>query len=193
MSHPLFKLYTGERAFHKFILGRQLLRQKSDTRYKVLIVLPYLSVVSEKEAHLSDVLKPLRCKVKLVYTTSDGTGKPTSSQQPEHELQIVGMSATVGGVEVLSKWLQAELFLTNFRPVPLTEYAKCGDDLYKLEGGQLHLVRTLQSENPKDKDGLLPLCTEVLQDGHALLIFCSSRAQCESCARLIASLLPLEL
>ncbi|KAK3277100.1 hypothetical protein CYMTET_14872 [Cymbomonas tetramitiformis] len=183
----------GKSLVSEVLLIRQLLRQKSDTRYKVRIVLPYLSVVSEKEAHLSDVLKPIRCKVKgfhglnagmpfsnpkgeavaictmekanmiideihsisdpgrgpsleklitkLVYTTSDGTGKPASSQQPEHELQIVGMSGTVGGVEVLlSKWLQAELILTNFRPVPLTEYAKCGDDLYKLEGGQLHLV-----------------------------------------------------
>lgn len=38
-------------------------------------------------------------------------------------VQIVAMSATMAGLDSLSTWLNAHLFLTNFRPVPLTEYA----------------------------------------------------------------------
>lgn len=38
-------------------------------------------------------------------------------------IQIVAMSATMSGLDSLSSWLNAHLFLTNFRPVPLTEHA----------------------------------------------------------------------
>lgn len=37
--------------------------------------------------------------------------------------QIIGMSATMGRMEALSSWLGCRLFMTNFRPVPLTEHA----------------------------------------------------------------------
>jgi replicative superfamily II helicase len=33
------------------------------------------------------------------------------------------MSATVGGVGTLARWLRAQLFLTNYRPVPLVQFA----------------------------------------------------------------------
>ncbi len=38
-------------------------------------------------------------------------------------IQVVAMSATMSGLDSLSDWLDAHLFLTNFRPVPLTEHA----------------------------------------------------------------------
>lgn len=39
-----------------------------------------------------------------------------------HNLQIIGMSATMGGMDALSKWLRASLFVTDFRPVSLEEF-----------------------------------------------------------------------
>jgi replicative superfamily II helicase len=47
-------------------------------------------------------------------------------------VQIVAMSATMTGLDSLSAWLCAHLFLTNFRPVPLTEHAVFGGAVYKL-------------------------------------------------------------
>lgn len=36
---------------------------------------------------------------------------------------VAAIAAAVGGLEHLRAWLRAELFLTNFRPVPLFEHA----------------------------------------------------------------------
>lgn len=36
--------------------------------------------------------------------------------------QIIAMSATVSGLETLRCWLKARLFVTNYRPIPLSEH-----------------------------------------------------------------------
>lgn len=43
----------------------------------------------------------------------------------------------------------------------------------------------------QDSTGVLVnLCNEVMEQKHAVLLFCGSRAQCESCAALVARRLP---
>lgn len=46
------------------------------------------------------------------------------------------------------------------------------------------------SESRRDADRLVPLVAEATVGGHSVLVFCSSRKQCESAAALIADLLP---
>ena len=46
------------------------------------------------------------------------------------------------------------------------------------------------SESRRDADRLVPLVAEATVSGHSVLVFCSSRKQCESAAALIADLLP---
>lgn len=42
------------------------------------------------------------------------------------------MSATLPNLTLLAKWLNAELYKTEFRPIPLYEYCKVNEQLYKL-------------------------------------------------------------
>jgi DNA polymerase theta len=52
-------------------------------------------------------------------------------------------------------------------------------------------VRDVAPCDPKrDADRLVPLVAESAAEGHSVLVFCSSRKQCESAAALIADLLP---
>lgn len=41
------------------------------------------------------------------------------------------MSATLPNLDVLAKWLNATLYHTEFRPIPLFEYLKIGKTVYK--------------------------------------------------------------
>lgn len=41
------------------------------------------------------------------------------------------MSATMAGLDAMGQWLQARLFFTNFRPVPLTEHAVFAGTIYR--------------------------------------------------------------
>jgi len=61
------------------------------------------------------------------------------------------MSATIGNLNEISKFLNAESFTEDFRPVELTEYVKCGNSVYRVdwtEEENLVPVRTLLSPIP---------------------------------------------
>lgn len=45
-------------------------------------------------------------------------------------VQIVGMSATLPNLSLLANWLKAELYQTDYRPVPLQEHLKIGCNIY---------------------------------------------------------------
>ena len=53
-------------------------------------------------------------------------------------VQIIGMSATLPNLALLAGWLGAELYQTDFRPVPLQELVKVGCNVYD---NTLSLVR----------------------------------------------------
>ncbi len=97
------------------------------------------------------------------------------------KIQIVGMSATLPNIDVLARWLDAALFVTDFRPVPLKEYIKCGDVIESVEDGT---IRKLEyDKDPRDPDMLVPLIWETVHQQNSVLVFCSTKDTCERVAR----------
>eukprot|EP01080_Neovahlkampfia_damariscottae_P003704 gene3704-6593_t len=107
----------------------------------------------------------------------------------KENIQIIGMSATIPNIEDLSNWLNAILYVSTFRPVPLTEYLKIDNEIFDVEG---KLLRQLKTPNKKDPDNILQLCEEIVPDG-SVLIFCSSKKGCEGTAIQLSNLLSIDL
>lgn len=47
-------------------------------------------------------------------------------------IQIVGMSATIGNLNELANFLDADVYKKDFRPVELREHIKCGSDILEI-------------------------------------------------------------
>jgi DNA polymerase theta len=98
-----------------------------------------------------------------------------------HKIQIVTMSATLPNVEVLQKWLRAEFFQTDYRPIELRETIKIGRNVFDRD---MKLVRVFNDTRfteffPKDADEVCQLAMETIIENCQLIIFCPSKDWCE--------------
>ena len=102
--------------------------------------------------------------------------------------QIVAMSATLPNQASLACWLSARNFSCDFRPVPLDEMVAFDRKIVSVRTGQ-----KVRDAEPlpwmDDRDGFLGLTFEVLREGHSVLVFCSSKQKCETCAESVAAAL----
>ncbi|XP_071616812.1 DNA polymerase theta [Heliangelus exortis] len=136
------------------------------------------------DPHRGYLLELLLTKVR--YVTEKLANRQVKTSSPGFGgVQIVGMSATVPNLGLLASWLDAELYCTDFRPVPLKEWVKIGSNIYD---SSMNLVREFQ---PKlqlkgDEDHIVSLCYETVCDGHSVLLFCPSKNWCEKLANIIA-------
>lgn len=107
------------------------------------------------------------------------------------EVQIVGMSATMPNGDQVANWLDAKLYETDVRPVPLKRYLCKGKTIFDAKG---EFVRDL--EIPDSWEGEFDhaawLTRETLDAGHSVLIFCCSRRACELCASHIAERIEIQ-
>nr|XP_008116560.1 PREDICTED: DNA polymerase theta isoform X1 [Anolis carolinensis] len=123
---------------------------------------------------------------KVRFLTEKMKNKQTRMGSPlSNMIQIVGMSATIPNLDLLASWLNAELYHTDFRPVPLVEQVKIGSKIYD---DSMKIVREIQPllHIKNDEDHVVSLCYETVQDGHSVLIFCPSKSWCEKLADIIA-------
>lgn len=113
---------------------------------------------------------------KILYASCRGT-LPT---------QIVGMSATLPNLNLLAQWLRADLYVTDFRPIPLKEYIKVGLDILRPD---FKLVRQLNPEDilPNDIEHIICLSLETILNGQSVLIFCPTKNWCEKMAQHVSS------
>lgn len=126
------------------------------------------------DPHRGYILELLLTKIKYV-----------SSKLDDVLIQIVGMSATLPNLEVLAHWLNAELFVTQFRPIPLDEFCLVGNKLFDKCGQLLSTIEN--TKNPEDSDNVQKICLNTIQDGCSVLIFSMTKNRCESLAQSIAS------
>ena len=99
------------------------------------------------------------------------------------------MSATLPNMDHLATWLDASLFVTDFRPVQLTTRVCCGRRLLavgeevRLEEVQSVVVPAVKGTDP---EGLLGLVLETVCTGKSVLVFCPSKRRCETVAAMVA-------
>ncbi|XP_042189978.1 DNA polymerase theta [Callorhinchus milii] len=123
---------------------------------------------------------------KILYVSQKTAAKIGANEQHFNEgVQIIGMSATLPNLGILATWLNAELYRTNFRPVPLMEWVKIGNSIYD---STMTVVREFQPalQVKGDGDHIVSLCYETLQGGHSVLLFCPSKNWCEKLSETIA-------
>ncbi|XP_061390041.1 DNA polymerase theta [Musca vetustissima] len=111
------------------------------------------------------------------------------SQKYALQIQVITMSATLANVQLLQKWLNAELFITDFRPVALNEMIKVGNKIYD---NNLKVIRSITEPSvdirepfptiPNDSDHVAQLCLETLIEGCSVIVFCPSKDWCENLA-----------
>lgn len=122
---------------------------------------------------------------KMSSHNGDGSGKPSGELghclSQSTSVQLIGMSATLPNLSTLASWLEAQLYHTEFRPVPLKEMVKIGPTIYTADFRKLRDID--QSECvPGDEDNILLLCRERMVQGHSILIFCPTKVWCENLA-----------
>lgn len=70
-------------------------------------------------------------------------------------VQIIGMSATLPNLSLLASWLGAELYQTDYRPVPLQEHLKVGCNIYDKS---LSVVRQFTPALHIKVTDIMPMC-----------------------------------
>ncbi|XP_057323596.1 helicase POLQ-like isoform X4 [Microplitis mediator] len=111
-------------------------------------------------------------------------------------IQIVGMSATIGNLNEIAEFLKANLYTKNFRPVQLREYVMCNDHLCQIDLNHENIITHGKKINYSypvaasklDPDKIGCLVMDVIPE-HNCLIFCSSRKNCENVSLLLTQVL----
>nr|XP_033798472.1 DNA polymerase theta isoform X2 [Geotrypetes seraphini] len=137
------------------------------------------------DSHRGYLLELLLTKVRFVTQKVSTKLQETKNGSFFKGVQIVGMSATLPNLNLLASWLNAELYLTDFRPVPLMEHVKISSTIYD---SLMNPVRDFQTaiQAKGDEDHIVSLCYETVHGGHSVLLFCPSKNWCEKLADTIA-------
>ncbi|KAL6469757.1 hypothetical protein MHYP_G00208760 [Metynnis hypsauchen] len=110
--------------------------------------------------------------------------------------QIIGMSATLGNIRDLQRFLKAENYTNDFRPVELKEYVKLRDSIYEVDPkeeqcfkfSRLLGFKYSSGMQKMDPDHIIALVTEVIPK-QSCLIFCATKKNCENVANMICKYL----
>lgn len=97
------------------------------------------------------------------------------------DMQIIGLSATIGNPRQLAEWLDAILVTSSWRPVDLKQ------GVYY--NGKIRFSDSERMVQAKTKHDDLNLCLDTIEEGGQCLVFVSSRRNAEGFAKKAASAL----
>ncbi|VDI52041.1 DNA polymerase theta, partial [Mytilus galloprovincialis] len=164
-------------------LINRLLEHKELDKLGIIVVDELHLVGDSHRGYLLELMLTKICYV--MRKEKEQLNKGNQSTDTVNGVQIVGMSATLPNLDLLARWLKAELYHTDYRPVPLTECVKIGTTLYDsslVKIRDIDLTLTFKD----DSDHVIPLCLETLKGGHSVLIFCPTKNWCEKLSESIA-------
>ncbi|XP_070791412.1 DNA polymerase theta [Pituophis catenifer annectens] len=151
--------------------------------------LDFLGIVVVDELHmLGDSQRGYLLELllaKICFLTKRIKNKQNMEESFCNKIQIIGMSATLPNLDLLASWLNAELYHTDFRPVPLLEQVKIGNKIYDSSNTVVREIQPLLNIKG-DEDHVVTLCYETVQDGHSVLVFCPTKNWCEKLADIVA-------
>ncbi len=96
------------------------------------------------------------------------------------KIQIIALSATVSNAREMAGWLNAELVLSNFRPIPLKEGVYYNDRIVFQEYG----VKMISEDDPNDVN---KLTMDTVRGKGQVLIFVNSRRSAQAVSREVSS------
>ncbi|CDW81021.1 dna polymerase theta [Stylonychia lemnae] len=162
-----------------------------------------------------EVIKGMKNLIYFAPTSDEGRGYQLESliaklrsveviMQKPSSFQIIGMSATLSGLEYLNKWFggNCEIYECQFRPVPLSEYLFIGNKIYNKDMNMDNSNMNIKGQPSMDNDFViyqyfnidqLPLLlASYMRKRKAALIFCPSKNMCETYAKKLAFILPAQ-
>lgn len=151
-----------------------------------LIVVDELHMIADSSrGYLLEILLS-----KLIYLKNQ-----PSTTDSNLDFQIVGMSATIPNLINVAKWLNAQLYVTHYRPVLLNEHIVIDHKIMSIKRPSIdqcefNPIRIIDPKiytiEAQTMSVLIQLSIETILDGHSCLVFCSTKSSCESLARSIS-------
>ena len=199
------------------ILINSLLEEQNDNSSRVWSMpgnegISCLSAVCVDELHLvGDADRGYQLELmltKLIFADKYSKPEHDCNQviNQQYGIQIIGMSATLPNMHHVADWLDAALYLSDYRPIPLEQYIKLKDGIFDMDGNLVRKISTSDNlrdndessnENSsleidwdkKDPDHVARLVRETIDAGHSVIVFCGSRLACERTAGSLSSIL----
>nr|XP_054753461.1 DNA polymerase theta-like [Lytechinus pictus] len=163
-------------------LINRLLEEKSIDQLGIVVV-DELHMIGD--SHRGYLLELLLTKIRFVTATTLKTSGDSASERQSNPIQIIGMSATLPNLDLLANWLDADLYRTDFRPVPLTEHVKIGKTVFDPSMSKVREVKP-PFEVKGDEDQVFSLCFETVAKGNGVLVFCPTKNWCEKLCEMMA-------
>ena len=148
-----------------------------------MVIVDELHMVGDH--HRGYLLELLLTKLLYVCHKYDSRSASTNGEEGSNRrVQLLGMSATLPNLPTLAKWLNAALYQTDFRPVPLQEMVKMGDTIYDYDFKVIE--KLVRGEMDTEEGEIAEICCRKIKNGHSVLIFCPTKAWCEKLAMTLA-------